>query len=216
MKRGVLLGIIIAILVVGIGGTYLWFHYGNNNRTMEDNSLSEDQAQEVTDNLDTSDMNILIAYYSYSGNTEGMAQEIQNQVGGDLFQIERATDYNDLYTEAEEEINNGDRPGLASSVDNMDQYDVIFIGYPIWWDMPPAMINSFLESYDLTNKVVIPFCTSSSDGIENSMNSIRSSANGAAFLDGLRLSGGSASSESGQEEIRNWLNNLGIFNGSES
>lgn len=209
MKKGVLLGIIIAIFVVGIGGTYLWFHF--NNRSFTDNSLNEEETQNVKDNLDTSDMNILIAYYSYTGNTEAMAEEIQNQVGGDLFRIERASEYDDLYTEAEDEINNNERPELASSVDNMDQYDVIFIGYPIWWDTTPAMINSFLESYDLTNKVVIPFCTSSSDSIDGSMESVRASANGAAVLEGLRLSGGDASSESGQEDISAWLSSLDIF-----
>ena len=177
----------------------------------EDASLIQEDTNNVIDNLDTSDMNILVAYYSYSGNTEGMAEEIANQVDGDLFKIERASEYSDLYTEAEEEINNGDRPELADTVDNMEDYDVIFIGYPIWWDMPPAMINSFLESYDLTDKIVIPFCTSSSDGIENSVTSIKASSKNAAVLDGLRLSGSSASSDSGKKEISDWLNSLNIF-----
>lgn len=212
MNKKVLLGIILVILVVGIGGIYLWFQFGPNNRNLEDNSLNEEETENIKNNIDTNDMNILIAYYSYSGNTEGMAKEIQNQVGGDLFEIERKEEYSDVYKEGEEEINNNSRPKLASSVDNMDDYDVIFVGYPIWWDTTPAMINSFLESYDLTDKIVIPFCTSSSDSIDNSMNSIRSSAKNAAVLDGLRLSGESASSESGQQEINDWLTNLEIFN----
>lgn len=73
------------------------------------------------------------------------------------------------------------------------------------------MINSFLESYDLTDKIVIPFCTSLSDGIENSMASIRASSENAVVLDGIRLSGSSASSDSGKEEISNWLASLNIF-----
>ena len=144
MKKSVLLGIIVAILVLGIGGVYLWFHFVDNGNRVnyEDNSLSSDEVNALKDNLDTSDLNILIAYYSYSGNTEGMAKEIQNQVGGDLYQIERAVEYDDLNTEAEEEVNKGIRPELTGSVDNMDQYDVIFIGYPIWWDEAPAMISA--------------------------------------------------------------------------
>ena len=63
-----------------------------------------------------------------------MAEEIQAQIGGDLFEIQRAEDYNDLYTEAKEEINNGERPALANMPENVEQYDTIFIGYPIWWD----------------------------------------------------------------------------------
>lgn len=77
--------------------------------------------------------------------------------------------------------------------------------------MPPAIINSFLESYDLTDKIVIPFCTSTSDGIENSVTSIKASGKNAAVLDGLRLSGSSASSDSGKKEISDWLNSLNIF-----
>ena len=212
MKKSDLLGIIVVILVLGIGGVYLWFHFVDNGNRVnyEDNSLSSDEANALKDNLDTSDLNILIAYYSYSGNTEGMAKEIQNQVGGDLYQIERAVEYDDLNTEAEEEINKGIRPELAGSVDNMDQYDVIFIGYPIWWDEAPAMINSFLESYDLTDKFVIPFCTSTSDGIENSLESIRSSAKGAAVLDGLAIRGGDMDSNQ-SDTVISWLESLGFY-----
>lgn len=137
-----------------------------------------------------------------------MAKEIQNQVGGDLFQIERAKEYDDLYTEAKEEIDNNQRPELANNGENIEDYDVIFIGYPIWWDTTPAMINTFLESIDLTNKTIIPFCTSSSDSIDNSLNSIKVSAKNATILDGLRLSG---SSSNNSEEIKNWLDDLGIF-----
>lgn len=210
MKKGVIAGIVLVVIIL-IGVGVFFFMRNSSPNVREDASLSGDEASNVIDNLDTSNMNILVAYYSHTGNTEAMAEEIANQVNGDLFKIERAAEYNDLYTEAEDEINNGDRPELADTVDNMDSYDVIFIGYPIWWDMPPAMINSFLESYDLTDKIVIPFCTSSSDGIENGMASIRASSENAVVLDGLRLSGSSASSDSGKEEISNWLNSLNIF-----
>lgn len=202
--------IIVALIIIGGIGAYLWIHNSSDNN-LENNSLDDNSSEEDSNNLNTSDMNILIAYYSYTGNTEGMAEEIQNQTQGDLFKIERATEYNDLYTEAEDEINNNERPELASAVDNMDDYDVIFIGFPVWWDNAPAMINSFLESYDLADKVVIPFCTSSSDGIEGSMPGIRNSAKNATVLDGLRLSGSDASTDSGKEKIASWLSGLGIF-----
>ena len=89
----------------------------------------------------------------------------------------------------------------------MEQYDTIFIGYPIWWDRTPAMINTFLENIDLTGKTVIPFCTSSSDSIEGSMKDINNSASEANILEGLRISGGSA--ESNIDEIQNWLEEIG-------
>lgn len=189
------------IALLAVGGVYLSINQDTSNSTNKDNLESQT-------NQNNNDSNILIAYYSYTGNTEAMAKEIQNQVGGDLFQIERAKEYDDLYTEAKEEIDNNQRPELANNGENIEDYDVIFIGYPIWWDTTPAMINTFLESIDLTNKTIIPFCTSSSDSIDNSLNSIKVSAKNATILDGLRLSG---SSSNNSEEIKNWLDDLGIF-----
>lgn len=130
MKKGVIAGIALVVIVLIAGGVFFFMRDSSPN-VGEDASLNQEDTNNVIDNLDTSDMNILVAYYSYSGNTEEMAEEIANQVDGDLFKIERASEYSDLYTEAEEEINNGDRPELADTVDNMDDYDVIFIGYPI-------------------------------------------------------------------------------------
>ena len=118
-------------------------------------------------------MNILIAYYSYSGNTETMAQEIQNQVGGDLFIIERKEEYNDLYTEAEEEINDNERPKLSNTVENITQYDVIFIGFPIWWGVAPRVVNTFIENSDLKDKDLIVFATSGGSGLEYAVNDLR-------------------------------------------
>lgn len=130
MKKGVIAGIVLVVIILIAVGVFFFMRNSSPNVGAAA-SLSGDEASNVIDNLDTSNMNILVAYYSYSGNTEGMAEEIANQVDGDLFKIERASEYSDLYTEAEEEINNGDRPELADTVDNMDDYDVIFIGYPI-------------------------------------------------------------------------------------
>lgn len=194
--------IVIAILVVIaliVGGVYFT---RNNNTENQNTNIAQEENQNITDG------NILVAYYSYSGNTESFANVISEEVGGDLFEIQRAEAYSDLYTEAEAEINNGERPALASMPENVEQYDTIFIGYPIWWDRVPAMINTFLGNIDLTGKTVIPFCTSSSDGIEGSMTDIRNSAQGANILEGLRISGGSA--ESNRSEIQTWLNGIGF------
>ena len=141
-----------------------------------------------------------------------MAKEIQNQTGADIFEITRESEYSNMYEEAKAEIDNNERPEVANMPENLDEYDIIFIGYPIWWDTTPAMINTFLENYDLSNKTIIPFCTSSSDGIEGSMESIEKSTSNANILEGLRLSGGSANNQSGKDEITNWLKELDIIN----
>lgn len=182
----------------------------NNEANVETENVASGNTAEQENGQNTTEQggNILVAYYSYSGNTESLANVISQEVGGELFEIQRAEAYSDLYTEAEAEINNGERPALASMPENVEQYDTIFIGYPIWWDRAPAMVNTFLSNINLTGKTVVPFCTSSSDGIEGSMTDIRNSAQGANILEGLRISGGSA--ESSRSEIQSWLNNIGF------
>ena len=92
--------------------------------------------------------NILIAYFSHSGNTEAAAEQIAALTGGTLAEIERVEEYGDLEAEAEAEILNGDRPEITVDTDNISDYDVVFVGYPIWWDEAPAMISTFLANND--------------------------------------------------------------------
>lgn len=100
---------------------------------------------------------VLVAYYSHSGNTEAVAQQIAQLTGGTLAQIQRAEEYTDLYQEGETEILEGVRPEITVSVDNVEDYDTVFVGYPIWWDEAPAMIATFLERYDFSGKTIIPY-----------------------------------------------------------
>lgn len=128
MKKGVIAGIVLVVIILIAGGVFFFMRNSSPN-VGEDASLNQEDTNNVIDNLDTSDMNILVAYYSYSGNTEGMAEEIANQAGGDLFKIERASEYSDLYTE--EEANSDARPEFKDLDINIDDYDTIFVGYPI-------------------------------------------------------------------------------------
>ena len=146
---------------------------------------------------------ILIAYYSYTGNTEAAAQQIADLTDGTLAEIQRVNAYENLRTEAEAEIQNGDRPEITVSTDNVEEYDTIFVGYPIWWDEAPAMIATFLESYDLSDKTIIPFCTSSSDPIDNSLHIFHELCPDANMLDGLRAND--------ENDIAPWLRSLGII-----
>ena len=106
----------------------------------------------------------LVAYFSWSGNTAQMAQMIQTETGGDLFEIQPAVpytgDYDTLLDVAQQEQRENARPELASQVENWDSYDVVFVGYPDWWSDAPMLIYSFLESYDWNGKTLVPFCTS--------------------------------------------------------
>lgn len=161
---------------------------------------------------DTGDSNTLVAYFSWSGNTEAMAHLIAEQTGGTLFEIAPATPYTDDYDAlldvAQQEQAEDARPALAASVENWDNYDVVFVGYPDWWSDAPMVIYSFLESYDWTGKTLVPFCTSGGSGFGRSLDRLPDSAPGATILEGLHVSGSSAA-DSG-EEVAEWIAGLGL------
>lgn len=106
---------------------------------------------------------VLIAYFSWGGNTRGIAEEIAGQTGAELFEITPVTpysdDYNTVLDEAQRDQKEQARPELADHLENMDDYDVILLGYPNWWASIPMPVASFLEEYDLAGKTIIPFCS---------------------------------------------------------
>jgi flavodoxin len=126
---------------------------------------------ESNDNL--AGKRILIAYYSLSGNTQEVAEAIQKELGGDLFEIETAEAYPDIYKElteqAKREISAGYKPALKKNVENPAQYDIVFIGSPIWWGTIAPAVSSFLAANDFAGKTVIPFVTHGGGGVQNSV-----------------------------------------------
>lgn len=117
-------------------------------------------------NLDKS--KVLIAYYSLSGNTKEIAQQIQKETNGDLFNIELKTPYPSNYDDqtklAKEELKNGTLPPLKSKVENIDKYDIVFIGTPVWWGTASTPVRTFVSENNLTGKKVIPFITHGGGG----------------------------------------------------
>ena len=154
----------------------------------------------------------LVAYFSWSGNTQQMAQVIAEQTGGDLFEIAPATPYTEDYDElldiAQQEQAEEARPALAAEVENWDSYDTVFVGYPNWWGDAPMAVYTFLESYDWTGKTLVPFNTSASSGFGRSLEGIAQSAAGATVLEGLALTEGELSDE--QDRVTEWLDGLGL------
>lgn len=181
-------------------------------------SESPESAEETEDSAETSEEPVsetggtLIAYFSWSGNTEAMANLIQQETGGDLFEITPATPYTDDYNElldiAQQEQDENARPELASQVENWDSYDTVFVGYPDWWNDAPMLVYTFLESYDWTGKTLIPFCTSGGSGFGRSLNNLEASAPGASILDGLHVQGDDVENSAG--EISDWISGLGL------
>lgn len=183
--------------------------------------------------------NILVAYFSRSGNTvwedgvdavtsasinvmadgrfagnaellAGMAQEV---TGGDLFLIQTVdtypSGYRDTTDQAKVEQNNDARPELASHVENMDQYDTIVLIYPNWWGTLPQPVMTFLEEYDFSGKTILPLCTHEGSRMGSSERAIADLCPDATLLDGLAVRGGSAAGA--QSDVETWINNSGIL-----
>ena len=146
------------------------------------------------------DTDVLVAYFSQTGTTERVARQIAEYTNGDLAEIKRAQSYGNLQDEAKAEIDNRTRPNITVDVSNLDQYDVIFIGYPIWWDEAPAMIATFLAENDLSSKMVAPFCTSSYSPITNRLHIFRELVSGATITEGLTANS--------QSSIRPWVDQV--------
>ena len=155
-------------------------------------SVSEDTTRKV-----------LVAYFSHTGTTEGVAQTIAQLTGADLAEIQRAEEYEDLYEEAEKEIQDGEHPEITVSVDDISSYDTIFVGYPIWWKEAPAMIVTFLAENNFAGKTIIPFCTSSSDSIDNSLHIFNELCPDAQIAEALTANN--------TDDIEPWIESLGLL-----
>lgn len=155
---------------------------------------AQDSAPE-TDNTpaaEAADASVLIAYFSWSGNTAEMAAQIQEQTGGDLFEIVPVepypTDYDECGEVALAERDSNARPEIQNLPESIEQYDTIFIGYPIWWHTAPMIIGTFLENYDLSGVDIYPFTQSASmdtEQFDQSMDFVRQAAADATVHDGL-------------------------------
>lgn len=134
----------------------------------------------------------LVAYFSASGVTAKVAEKLSEAIGADLYAIEPEVPYTkadldwmDKKSRSTIEMNNpASRPAIAGKRDNMDDYDTVFVGFPIWWYVAPTIINTFLESYDLTGKTIIPFATSGGSDMGKTNEKLLPSCKGAKLLNG--------------------------------
>lgn len=149
----------------------------------------------------------LVAYFSASGVTKGLAQQVASVTGGDLYEITPAIPYTDADLDwrnsksrsSIEMKDKSSRPEIAGKVENMADYDTVYIGFPIWWYVAPTIINTFLEQYDLTGKTIIPFATSGSSGMGNTNAELAPSCKGAVLKDGKRFE-----ANADEAEIKTW------------
>lgn len=155
----------------------------------------------------------LVAYFSASGVTAKVAETLSETIGADLFAIEPKVPYTkadldwmDKNSRSTLEMNDpASRPEIARVRDNMDEYDIVFVGFPIWWYVAPTIINTFLENYDLTGKTIVPFATSGGSGMGNTNEKLLPSCKGAKLVEGKVLNANAS-----VDEMTAWVAELNI------
>lgn len=188
----------------------------NNKTTNNEDTISFDNKE------------VLVAYFSRAnyvlegtdgvsgatnkaGNTQTVAYYIQQQIGGEIFEIIPERNYPVSHSEcsaiAQQEVKDNARPALASHVENMEKYSIVFVGFPIWVYREPMAVLTFLEEYNFKGKIVIPFCTSMAVEIDQSMDDFKNTIPDADIKQGLRL--GYTLSGDWEKEVDKWLNELG-------
>lgn len=181
-----------------------WAGTANNESTAPTDSSSTPDNEEGS-------LKVLVAYFSATGTTEGV--HIANGLNAELYEIvpeqpytSADLDWNDNDSRSTIEMNDPNaRPAISGSVENMEQYDVVFLGFPIWWYDAPRIVSTFMESYDFSGKTIVPFCTSGGSGIGSSASNLEKLTSNAEWLDGQRLNGSDS-----QDEVMEWVNSLGL------
>lgn len=174
-------------------------------------------AQEGTENEESSaatqdeSANVVVAYFSATGNTESVAESIAEITGGDLYEIlpaepytEEDLDYGNDQSRTSLEMNDPDvRPEIGSDPITLDGYDTVYLGYPIWHGQAPRIMSTFVENNDFDGITVIPFCTSGGSGIGSSADTLAEQAGSGSWLEGERFSAGVS-----EDELRSWINTV--------
>ena len=149
----------------------------------------------------------LVAFFSASGVTAKLAKNLAGATGADLYEITPAQlytieDLDWMNKKSRSSVEMGDRssrPEIAGKVENMEAYDTVFVGFPVWWYREPSIIDTFIESYDFTGKTIIPFATSGGSGLGETSKNLKELANGANVVEGKRFN-----AKASEDELRNW------------
>jgi flavodoxin len=156
---------------------------------------------------------ILVAYFSYSGNTREIANQIHKSVCSDIFEIQAVKpyphDYNAVVQQARKELDSGYKPDLKSKIENIEPYNLVFIGYPNWCSTVPAPVRTFLSEYDLSGKTIAPFCTHEGSGMGRSTSDILKLCPKSTVLDGIAIRGSVV--KTAQNKVSDWLQKINIM-----
>lgn len=214
MKKKILIILGVIVIVGAAVGFYLYQNSDSPSVGINDSIVNEDGKEgSASTNLDSD--KVLVVYFSHGGNTQKLAKEISDQVGGDFRRIEPVNAYpggDELYDYTEQEQADDARPEIQDLNIDMSKYDTVFIGYPIWWYTYPQVILTFFDNYDLTGKTIAPFVTHGGSGMSGTEDDMREylSDKDVTVLDGLAVSRNDIEEDQSQT-VTNWLEELGFI-----
>lgn len=207
-KKVIAIVIVVAVLIIVSVGCFLFLNRGGSVGI--DSNMQNENNKQGSGNIDLKDKKVLVVYFSETGNTQKLAKLISDEVGGDFRRIETVKPYptgQELFDYTKNERDNDARPELKDLEVNIDDYDVVFVGYPIWWYTLPMPIYTFFDKYDFDNKIIVPFNTHEGSGDGGTYSTIKNWEKNAKVLDGLAIRGGDMESNQ-TTRIRNWLKGL--------
>ena len=209
-KKVIAIVIVIAVLIIGGVGCFLFLNRGGSVGI--DDNMQHENNKQGSGNIDLGDKKVLVVYFSETGNTQKLAKLISDEIGGDFRRIETVKSYptgEALFDYTKNERDNDERPELKDLDININDYDVIFVGYPIWWYTLPMPIYTFFETFDFSGKVIVPFNTHEGSGDGGTYSTIKGWEKDANVLDGLAIRGGDMEKNQ-TTRVQNWLKGLGF------
>jgi flavodoxin len=199
-----------AIPIVAVFPAFMALGAQLNPATEESSSSNAGKPNEKKSLSLSGTKTILVAYFSHSGNTRDVANQIHEIAGGDIFEIQAIETYPENYEEvkkrAEQELASGFKPALKTKINDIKSYDFVFIGYPVWWGTFPAPIRTFLSEYDFSGKTIVPFCTHAGSGLGRSVTDISKLCPKSTLLDGVAIWG--RDSRTAQSNVSEWLQKI--------
>ena len=160
--------------------------------------------------IDSDKEKSLIVYFSHTGNTREIAQQIHTNIGGDLVEIETIdkypTDHNEILEQARKEISVGYKPALKTKIVSIKEYTLFFLGYPNWWGTIPTPVSAFLAEYDFSGKTIAPFCTHGTGGLARTVEAIKKICPDSKVLDALGISHSRV--HEAESELSEWLSHI--------
>ncbi len=209
-KKKVIILIIVAVALVGIGVVVYNFVFNGSRNIGLNSSITNEDGKSAQ--VDTKDQKVLVVYFSETGNTQALAKTISDQVGGDFRRIETVKTYpsgQELFDYTKAERDNDEHPEIKDLGVNPEDYDVIFVGYPIWWYTLPMPMYTFFDTYDFAGKTIVPFNTHHGSEDGGTYETIKGFEQDATVLDGLPIEGNDMDKDQTRVVVK-WLEKIGF------